>query len=193
MELFRQTFPEITLYIHTSDTIISLEENNIDIAIRYGDTPDEQMTSYLLSEDSFTVVASPQLKINSLDDLLNFPLIHVKERRFPKYPVDWEKWRSIFGPSSLNVDEGVHFTDEVHAMQYVIAGQGVFISSRVIADDAINNGLLYQPLEQKLTGCRYYFIENKTGVKKEIITHFRKWLIEQIQLSKKQYITDNEF
>lgn len=70
------------------------------------------------------MVASPTLGLSRPEDLQRVTLFHVANRRVPADSPSWENWRRRYGPPTLNIDAGLTFSDETHALQAAVAGQG---------------------------------------------------------------------
>lgn len=177
--LMRQ-FPNIDLRLHADDGIVDLRSRQIDVALRYGAEPGAQLTPRLLYQDSFVLVASPQLTLKTPEDLLQATLIHTDGRRVPQPAPDWYRWRSEFGPAALQIDAGPRFTDEAHAIQAAIAGQGVAIVSQLMAQHALNTGLLVAPLNMTLPGAAHYFVSNPDGQHPQTVAQLADWVAAEM-------------
>lgn len=172
--LLRQ-FPAIDLRLHADDRIVDLRNKQIDVAIRYGNEPDELLSPRLLQRDRFVLVVSPQLNITSIADLSQTTLIHIDGRQVPQPSPDWPRWRSEFGPTALAVDTGPRFTDEAHAIQAAIAGQGAVIASQLMVQHALESGLLVAPFEHSLPGAAHYFVSNPEGKHSRSVAQLAYW------------------
>lgn len=177
--LMRQ-FPDIDLRLHADDGIVDLRSRQIDVALRYGAEPDAQLTPRLLYQDRYVLVASPQWALTTLGDLLQATLIHTDGRRVPQPAPDWHRWRSEFGPAALQIDAGPRFTDETHSIQAAIAGQGVAIVSQLMAQHALNTGLLVAPFNMALPGAAHYFVSNPDGKHHQTVAQLADWLAAEM-------------
>ncbi|MCP6612179.1 LysR substrate-binding domain-containing protein, partial [Klebsiella pneumoniae] len=92
------------------------------------------------------------------EDLQRVTLFHVANRRVPADSPSWENWRRRYGPPTLNIDAGLTFSDETHALQAAVAGQGVVIASELLARDLLQRGVLSAPFSNALPGARYYLV-----------------------------------
>ncbi|MBO1501712.1 LysR family transcriptional regulator [Serratia proteamaculans] len=178
--LMRQ-FPNIDLRLHADDGIVDLRSRQIDVALRYGAEPGAQLTPRLLYQDSFVLVASPQLTLKTPEDLLQATLIHTDGRRVPQPAPDWYRWRREFGPVALQIDAGPRFTDEAHAIQATIAGQGVAIVSQLMAQHALNTGLLVAPFNMALPGAAHYFVSNPDGQHPQTVAQLADWVAAEMK------------
>ncbi|MCP6001055.1 LysR substrate-binding domain-containing protein, partial [Klebsiella pneumoniae] len=134
---FTARFPAIDLRLHTSVERVDLHLGTVDAAIRYREKPEPDLYCTLLYEDRFIVVASPTLGLSRPEDLQRVTLFHVANRRVPTDSPSWENWRRRYGPPTLNIDAGLTFSDETHALQAAVAGQGVVIASELLARDLL--------------------------------------------------------
>ncbi|MGO2154852.1 MAG: LysR substrate-binding domain-containing protein [Serratia proteamaculans] len=178
--LMRQ-FPNIDLRLHADDGIVDLRSRQIDVALRYGAEPGAQLTPRLLYQDSFVLVASPQLTLKTPEDLLQATLIHTDGRRVPQPAPDWYRWRREFGPATLQIDAGPRFTDEAHAIQAAIAGQGVAIVSQLMAQHALNTRLLVAPFNMALPGAAHYFVSNPDGQHPQTVAQLADWVAAEMK------------
>ncbi|MGL6018833.1 MAG: LysR substrate-binding domain-containing protein [Gibbsiella quercinecans] len=172
--------PDIDLRLHTSVESIDLARKTVDAAIRYRETAEDTLASTLLYQDEFILVASPALAIRRLEDLSSATLFHVDNRHVPAAAPTWQHWKTRFGPATLNSEAGVHFTDETHAIQAVVAGQGVAIVSSLLAHDFIRQGVLAAPFTHALPGANYYFVTLAENSEREDISSLRNWLLSQM-------------
>ena len=100
---------------------VDVSQRTVDVAIRYRETPESDLHCTLLHEDRFIVVASPALALERIEDLQRVTLFHVEHRQVPADAPTWENWRRRYGPEGLNVEAGLTFSDETHALQAAVA------------------------------------------------------------------------
>jgi LysR family glycine cleavage system transcriptional activator len=177
----RKCFPDLELKLCASDEITDLRAGIVDIAVRYGRGPFPPHSSTLLRNDSFAPVCSPRLGISSLEDLRSATLIHVDGRRVPQPTPDWANWSRAAGFDGLDVAAGPRFTDGNHALQAAIAGHGVTIVSLVLAEDAINAGLLVQPFSHTLSGEAFHFVVAHGIAGRADIMALGEWFLTQMR------------
>ncbi|XBS71540.1 LysR substrate-binding domain-containing protein [Acerihabitans sp. KWT182] len=169
--------PEMELRLHTGIELVDLTKTTMDAAIRYSIRPAEHLHSTLLYEDTFVLAASPALAIKKPEDLLSMTLFHVDNRLIPQPSPDWVLWRSRFGPAELDIEAGPHFSDETHAIQGAIAGQGVAIVSRLLVKDFIDKQILCTPFSGRLPGANYYFVTTREQSGRQDLVRLREWLL----------------
>lgn len=160
---FTARFPAIDLRLHTSVERVDLHLGTVDAAIRYRETPEPDLCCTLLHKDRFIVVASPTLALSRPDDLAQVTLFHVANRHVPADSPSWENWRRRYGPPTLNIDAGLTFSDETHALQAAVAGQGAVIASELLARDLMQRGVLSAPFRRRIAGRQLLSGHHRSG------------------------------
>jgi len=176
---FQRQCPGLNLHLHTAIDLVDPAGGIADCAIRYSQQVNPALDNTLLCRDRFMLVASPQLAIRSMQDLLKHTLFHVDNRHIPRPSPDWQHWKRRFGPESLDVSSGIHFNDETHAIQAAIAGQGVLIASELLVRDALQKKILVSPSEQSLEGGCYYFVTSENKAAWPEVRQLRQWLLSR--------------
>lgn len=177
LSALKSAVPTLDLRLHTSVELVDLVRDSVDVAIRYSMSADKTLDSTLLHEDSFVLVANPSLGLRHLRQLNDVTLFHVENRHIPQPSPDWQHWRSLYGPESLNIEAGLRFTDETHAIQAAIAGQGVAIVSHLLARDFIDKNILTVPFEHRLPGGKYYFVTTKERAERADVQALKRWIM----------------
>jgi|SRR5476651_1167934 len=180
----KTAWPRMELRLHTSVERVDLTRKTMDAAIRYREAPEETLACTLLYKDSFTLVASPALTLNRLADLSSVTLFHVDNRHVPSPAPSWQNWRDQIGPATLDIEAGLHFTDETHAIQATVAGLGVAIVSKLLAQDFIRQGVLIAPFDSALPGANYYFVTLPELAEREDIVNLKNWLLGEMEISR---------
>ena len=105
-------------------------------------------------------------------------LFHVANRRVPADSPSWENWRRRYGPPTLNIDAGLTFSDETHALQAAVAGQGVVIASELLARDLLQRGVLSAPFSNALRPATT--VTTEAVAQRADIIALREWLLSQM-------------
>ncbi|MEW6982023.1 transcriptional regulator GcvA [Colwelliaceae bacterium 6471] len=179
---FKQKNPELDVWVYTQYAQHQLETAEVDFAIWLGtgDWPGTQCIK--LFDDEVTPLYSPHMltngqKIETPQDLANFPLIHVEqvERR-----EDWHAWLMQEGVSEVESVEGYNFNDASLALDCALLGQGVVLGSTLLAQDLIATGQLIRPFESSLaTELNYYLVYHEDKVKADNIQCMIDWVLAQ--------------
>ncbi len=167
--------PGIDLHLHASETPVDLGAGSADAAIRYGrgDWPD--LHSELLLPSHFAPVASPRLKLRKPADLNNQTLLHFDWRLRRRDTPTWKRWAEQAG-IALDVSGGLRFSDESHAIQAAIAGQGVALLGLPLVAAELASGALVQPFGPVLQGDSYHLAVPPDRAQALEIAALRAWL-----------------
>ncbi len=184
---WRQRYPEIPLEIIGTDAVLDLRSGDADVAIRYARTMPAGPVVQEICRDTFFPVCSPALlpkdghAIGRASDLLRFPLIHYDwMNRDPQAPT-WRQWLATAGlidPSLSATDKrwALSFREELHAIDAVVAGQGIAICSNVVVSHELKSGTLVQAHPLSLPGYGFYVVALSQNVRRADIEAFATWM-----------------
>lgn len=176
---FQSRHPNIDVHVHASNRPVDLNAGTIDIAIRYGQGRYEGMKSTLLLQDRFAPVASPTLNVASAADLSSRTLIHFDWEQPLPVDLTWAAWARAAQLSELNTEAGIRYSDESHAIQAAVAGQGVALLSLVLIEQELKQRVLEARLEPVLEGLAYYIVRPERATHDSASAIVEAWLIEQ--------------
>lgn len=176
---FQAQHPNIDVHVHASNRPVDLSAQAIDIAIRYGQGRYEGMKSTLLLQDRFAPVASPSLGVASAADLGRRPLIHFDWEQPLPVDLTWAAWARAAQLPELNTESGIRYSDESHAIQAAVAGQGVALLSLVLIEQELKLGVLESRLEPVLDGLAYYIVRPERAGHDSAAAIVAAWLVEQ--------------
>ena len=185
LPLWQESHPEISLDLNGTDALIDLEAGEADIAIRYQRHPPAALTSHELFRDTFWPMCSPALltasPVRHAADLARHTLIHLYLQPWEPSPPTWPFWlqaaRAIDPKTPEATGKGsLSFREELHAIQAVIAGQGIAILSDLLVGPELESGVLVKVLDPPLPGFGFYFTHVPDHPKRAVIDSFRDWL-----------------
>lgn len=177
---FRAAYPDFDLRLHASDDPVDLHAGVADAAIRYGHGPYPGLVCLPLIDDVFAPVCSPRLGVRAPEDLRAQPLLHVEWRHPAARTPSWRGWCERAGLHGVEVDAGLRYTDDSHAIQAAIAGQGVALLSLALVADDLASGLLVQPFGPTLEGYRHNLVYPDGGPPGAEVAALRDWLLAQV-------------
>lgn len=155
---FHALHPQIDLQLHASDEPVDLGKRQVDIAIRYGRGPYPGLVAEVLFEDSYAPVANPLLRVASAADLAAVRLIHFDwKSASPTHPT-WERWFARAGSQRDAALGQLRYSDEGHAIQAAVAGQGVALLSLAMVSQELASGQLMQPFGPAIPGHAYHLV-----------------------------------
>lgn len=173
---FRQAHPHIELRLHASDATLDLASGGADLAVRYGDGPYPQHQTLLLAADRFVPVASPRLALHRRADLGRHRLIHFDWHSANAAQPDWPRWLRRARMRHDDATRGLRFSEEPHAIQAAIAGQGVALLSHVLVADELRRGVLVVPFGPELAAPGWHLLRHRARRPSDAVQTAWRWL-----------------
>jgi LysR family glycine cleavage system transcriptional activator len=173
---FRQRFPGINLRLLASEDVIDLRTGAAEIAVRYGAGTYPGCSSRLLFQEMFAPVCSPHLNVRSLSDLESHDLIHSEWRQLDESTPTWPRWYAKAGLPYQRLGSDIVFTDETHAIQAAVAGQGIALAAVTLVSDELTAGNLSVPFGPMLAGRGYYLVVPDNHLDDGNVEAVRDWL-----------------
>jgi len=183
---WREENPTVALEIIGTDAVLDVRAGATDVAIRHTRKPPLDLMAHEVFRDTFVPVCSPRLleqhgPIERAADLLRFPLIHYDWINGDPEAPTWRQWlavaRSIdpdFSPLEKAWD--LSFSEELHAIDAVIGGQGVAICSDVVVSNELRSGQLVKAHPLALPGYGFYLVSMPHSPRALVIEAFSTWM-----------------
>jgi LysR family transcriptional regulator, glycine cleavage system transcriptional activator len=153
---FHASHPDIDLHAHASDETVDFDAHGVDIAVRYGNGPYPGLATEVMFADAYAPVVNPMLGVRTIADLQSVPLIHFDWKKVSAANPTWETWFARTGMEWHPSRGQLRYSDEGHAIQAAVAGQGVALLSLALVADEIAAGYLAQPFGPALPGYTYH-------------------------------------
>lgn len=178
---FSESFPEWTLRLDATNKVVDLDVE-ADAAIRYGSGEYRDLIVEPLFQDVFAPVCTPSVAAAVAKDLRDVALIHFEwgqaARDHELAPV-WRNWLHRAGRNEIDPLAGLSFTDEIHAVQATIAGQGIGLLSLTLVAEELASGMLVQPFELTLESYQYSLVYSKRARERPGTRVLREWVRSQ--------------
>ena len=180
VQRFQAAHPHVDLQLHASDDMVDMRAAQTDLAVRYGHGPYSGLRATVMLADQFAPVASPGLLLKSAADLRRAPLIHFDWRRADPANPTWDAWFKAARLPAAPVPR-LLFSEEGHAIQAAVAGQGVALLSLVLVHGEIEVGRLVQPFGPVLDSYAYHLVEaaDRPGSKAAQVA--KAWLMDEVR------------
>lgn len=178
---FRDAHPGWTLRLDATNKVVDLD-TEADAAIRYGSGRYPGLIVEPLFQDRFAPVCTPGLAAAAKANLLDATLVHFDwgpAARDDERTPTWRRWIQQAGITDVDPEEGLSFTDEIHAVQATVAGQGVGLLSLTLVADELASGVLVQPFELSLESYRFDLVYNSRAADSPATAILRDWVQEQ--------------
>ena len=176
------------LEVHASDYPVDLNAGSIDLAVRYARAPKNDHVWEKLCGDRYIPMVSPALfnKDGSGESreaaLLSLPLISFSWKRPDPAEPTWERWLERargegFELPCLSEAQTLRLSEETHAIEAAVAGQGVVLASSVIAQVHRTRKTLVAGTDIALPGLTYYLVHTQRLRGDPRVSSFRHWLL----------------
>jgi LysR family glycine cleavage system transcriptional activator len=183
---WRKVRPDAPLDVIGTDSVLDLHAGDADVAIRYARTSPTDGISTEILIDTFWPVCNPRLlcsgeRLKKAADLRGHVLVHCYWSPSDLGAPTWQgwlsaarsKWRDV--PEFKDMDH-LSFREELHAIEAVIAGQGIGIFSNVIVAQELATGTLVKAFGVSLPGYRFYVVRMPGHPREKTIEAFSTWL-----------------
>ena len=156
---FRALYPDIDVRIAANDSIVSLERERIDCAIRFCEPEAAPRDAQaLMQEEAFPVVSPALLKdparpLKTPADLAHHVLLRYDDARKRVPSLDWGNWLALWNIPNLKPAGSVTFSHYDQAISAAVEGEGVAIGRTAHVKRLIKLGKLV-PLFGHANGAR---------------------------------------
>ena len=181
---WRKIRPDAPLEVIGTDSVVDINAGDADIAIRYARTsPTDGIVSELL-KDTFWPICSPEMLGSGLrkpTDLRKHVLVHCYWSPSDFEAPTWQRWLTVARTRWLDVPElkeldHLSFREELHAIEAVIAGQGIGLFSNVLVAPELKARTLVKAFDVSLPGYHYYLVHRPNHRAERAIQGFSTWL-----------------
>ncbi|MER8874154.1 LysR substrate-binding domain-containing protein [Mesorhizobium sp. M0814] len=178
--------PHSAIEISGTDDVIDLWNGDADAAIRYAQTPPSELIVHELFCDKFYPVCSPALlargrPISRPADIMQHPLIHCIWPEWNKEAPTWQRWSRAARTHDNEMPEigasgAINFREELHAIEAVVAGQGISILSDVVVGRELESGLLVKAIDISIPGMCFFLVHIPGHPRQSTITSLLSWI-----------------
>jgi LysR family transcriptional regulator, glycine cleavage system transcriptional activator len=182
---WRKARPSAPLDVIGTDSVLDLQAGDADVAIRYmRTTPADGLSKEILS-DSYWPVCNPELLSSGLKravDLRKQVLVHSYWAPSDLLAPTWQRWLDAARKRWRDVPElgdmdHLSFREELHAIEAVIAGQGIGLFSDVLVASELAAGTLVKAFDLSLPGYHFYVVRTPGHPREKTIQAFSAWLL----------------
>jgi LysR family transcriptional regulator, glycine cleavage system transcriptional activator len=184
-----QIHPNCALEVIGTDDVLDLSTGEADVSIRYAFRRPSGLVVHELFHDRFYPICSPDLlsdaaPIRRPSDLLRFPFIHCLWPAWSPEAPTWRRWSLMarhVDPGFPEVGEtgAMNFREELHAIEAVVAGQGISILSDVVVARELESGALVKALDLSLSGLGFYLVHVPGHPRQGTIETFLHWMMSK--------------
>jgi len=180
LQEFKALYPNIELCIETSMSLVDLEREPVDAAIRFGDGNWPNLEVHTISPCHCALVVSPQyLENNPIDnirELSGHTLIYMQGSMN-----DWQRTTEFLNGSSVEHNTKLVMDSHLAAMRAAEGGLGIAIGQLPLISTWLEADRLVALNEPVLIPEEYYFVFPKNSFKKELLLDFYQWLEKKVK------------
>ena len=183
---WRKAHPDAPLDVIGTDSVLDLHGGDADVAIRYARSLPDDGTSREFLKDSFWPVCSPRVfatagRLTTPADLRSQVLVHCYWSPSDLEAPTWQRWLAAARSKwdavpEFKQMEHLSFREELHAIEAVIAGQGIGIFSDVLVASELAAGTLVRAFDLSLPGYRFYVVRVPGHPREKTIGAFERWV-----------------
>jgi LysR family glycine cleavage system transcriptional activator len=175
---FHRRHPDVELEVIGTDAVVDLQAGQADVAVRYArETPTDGVANELL-RDRFHVVAAPDLLAsNGGRAWQRLPRIAYDWLPRDRMAPTWERWDLLARtPARDKPRVTTRFREELHALEAVVAGQGVAICSDLLLRRELADGRVVRLSDVTLEGYGVYLVQLPAKASNAAVTSFSQWM-----------------
>ena len=175
---FQAKHPDIEVRMTTARHVVDFGREDIDVAVRFVDRPEDGLYAKKLFNDVLTPLAGRRYRdrLKTFEDLRKVPLIDTA------FSPEWPIWLEAMGLQALKPRRSLAFDSTKIAVEAAIEGAGVAIGPPNLFREEIEEGRLFQPFPQVVeSGKAWWFVCPATTADRPKIKAFRAWLDEELE------------
>lgn len=187
---FQEDAPDVEIWIASDMRLVDFATSETDFAIRYGAGDYDGLKAEKLLEESVLPVCAPVLiagarAIRRPEDLKAATLIHDESPdNDPSCPT-WPMWLASRGLDFESGRKGPRFNQSALALEAALAGRGVALAKRAIAQADLDTGRLVAPFADGAASVdfAYWIVWPKGRHLRQEVRAFIAWLKREAQAS----------
>jgi DNA-binding transcriptional LysR family regulator len=183
---FRALRPDIDVRIAANDTIVSLERERIDCAIRFCEPEAAPRDAApLMQEEAFPVVSPALIKdqaqpLKTPADLAHQVLLRYDDARGRVPSLDWGNWFALWNIAGLKPAGTVTFSHYDQAINAAVEGEGIAIGRTPHVKRLVKQGKLVPLFESRMAVPRQHFLIIARGSRhRPEVLAFADWALEE--------------
>lgn len=176
--------PDVDVRISATYTLVNLERDGVDLAIRYSAKPASGAVK--LFGEVVMPVCSPALRADKVrplkrpEDLRHHVLLHADTRANGQL-LDWPLWLRAMKIDRLEPAGVLHFSLYDQMIQAAIRGQGVALGRLPLVSDLLEQRALMVPFARTVVSpFGYHLIRSAASERKPEVQEFVAWLLQQV-------------
>ncbi len=177
---FADAYPEIDVRISANDLVVDFDQEEVDVAIRYGQGDWSNVIAERFMEEDIFVVCSPKLvegphPLRTPMDLEHHTMLHDQMRE------DWRMWLEAKG-LDIESRRSLGISNSSMVIQAAIDGLGVALGRSVLVADDLATGRLVKPFDDAIHAeFAYYIVYPERNAQRPKVKAFRDWVFSEVE------------
>jgi LysR family glycine cleavage system transcriptional activator len=185
VDQFRKLHPTIELRFDVAYELRDFEQDDIDVAIRFGAGRYPGLKADRLFENIIVPVCSPRLlgsdrPLREPRDLLQHTLAHIEWSRPGVTWPNWHIWMAAAGIADFDDSRTIVFERSSDAIQAALSGDAVALADFAMVANDLSEGRLIRPFELSIrvpSEFAYFLVYPEEAVLDPRIIVFREWIL----------------
>lgn len=181
---FTARHPGVDVRISASFTLVKLEREGVDVAVRYCASATAGPQAVKLFGEVMTPVCSPALRrtpgkpLKSPEDLRHHTLLYTEHsNNAPLY--DWGMWLRAM-QLDIKPAAALYFSDYDQMVSAALRGQGVALGRLPLVDQLVRERKLVKPFSQSVVSpMGYHLLRSEGSAHKPEVGDFIAWMLEE--------------
>jgi LysR family transcriptional regulator, glycine cleavage system transcriptional activator len=182
---FTASRPDVDVRISASNTVVNLDRDGVDVAIRYHTAEGAGDVGVRLFEEVVLPVCSPKLRRDAArplkrpEDLRHHCLLHM-DGLPGTHLLEWPPWLRTMKLEGFKPASVLHFSMYDQMIQAAVNGQGVALGKLPLLNALIAQRKLVAPFNKSVVSPRsYYLFQSDASRRKPEVREFLAWLLAE--------------
>lgn len=181
---FEAAHPQVDVWLSADMEVVDLAGGDIDLAIRYGAGVYPGLETQRLMQETVLPVMSPELNaatpLADPKDLARHVLLHDGSPDADESCPDWQMWLAARGVKGVDGARGPRFNQSSLVVEAAVAGRGVALAKRALAQDDLDAGRLVAPMAISTNvDFAYYVVHPKAKARLPQVKAFVAWILAE--------------
>ena len=179
---FEEAHPQVDVWLSADMDLVDFATGDVDLAVRYGGGAYPGLESVRLMQETVIPVMSPDLlaanPLASPADLAHHVLLHDGSPDADDSCPDWLMWLTARGVKGVDGTRGPRFNQSSLVIEAAMAGRGVALAKRTLAQDDLDAGRLVAPMAITTSvDFAYYVLHPKSKGRLPQVKAFVTWIV----------------
>jgi LysR family glycine cleavage system transcriptional activator len=178
---FETAYPQVDVWLSADMELVDFASGEVDLAVRYGGGPYPGLEVMRLMHETVIPVMSPELNaaspLGAPSDLAGHVLLHDGSPDADESCPDWQMWLAARGVKGVDGSRGPRFNQSSLVIEAAVAGRGVALAKRTLAQDDLDAGRLIAPMAITTSvDFAYYVVHPKAKARLPQVKAFVSWI-----------------